>query len=489
MNIKKLQIIFYLILYFYNNANSQIDPRTYNHGVCIIEFNNKNPNYYLTWSSNYQYGWEHNIFNSIISFDIEGNITTNKDNKLYIGSDWDEAQEPVNATINHRNNYILSVWEDGSDSDAPNVRGQLHLPDGTIIKSNWIIAGGEGSQHSAQVAHIGNRYAIFYADEAPPATKGAVVKGKIINDITGSETQSISFTPYDEDHWWPIATSNKSNSRTLLMWGNDGYSVMGTILKEDNDSIIMTHPPKDYIINTQQYYYHSDWLEEISHFLIIARDGAYENIQEQSTACLIDTFGNITSIEKLAGSIIREAKIASRWDSISNQFHIFFPTDTNSLIHFIIDSSAKILPHSSQILKPQELQNIKWGTTGTWSIFVRDIENKDQWNQKYKILFIMNDEYSNNIIKIPVNLSASLFHNISNEAQLVENKTNKFIKLKDNNLYVHLKNHYVNKDINILIFNTKGQTIINEQRILTGNSIKVKSNNLSTGQYFYKISF
>ena len=221
------------------------DPRRFNHGVSIVTYQNAEAesSYYLTWSSSFDNAWEHDIYSSTISFDSSGNITTLVPDHLYIGTGTDEAQEPVNATINTTNNYILSVWEDGSDAvDAPNVRGQLHLADGTIVKSNWLIAGGTGSQHSASTAHLSNKYLVFYADEAPPATSGAVLKAKVIDDTTGIETQSIAFTPNNEDHWWPVSVSNTSNDRTLIIWGNDGYATRGVVLYE-NDAVIQEVSP------------------------------------------------------------------------------------------------------------------------------------------------------------------------------------------------------------------------------------------------------
>lgn len=224
------------------------DARSLDHGTCIVEYQiNNAKKYYLTWSSAYPNHWEHDIFNSTISFNNAGNLITESPNKLYIGTGSDEAQEPVNATLNAKNNYILSVWEDGIDPDGPNGRGQLHKPDGTIIRKNWIIAGGAGAQHSASTSHLSNKYLIFYADEAPPATKGAVLKCKVIDDITGNETQQISFSPNNEDHWWPVSVSNKANTRTLIIWGNDGYAARGSVLS-DKAGTITPSTTKDYLV-------------------------------------------------------------------------------------------------------------------------------------------------------------------------------------------------------------------------------------------------
>lgn len=387
------------------------DPREFNHGTCIVEYEN-NANlikYYLTWSSAYNDGWEHDIYNSTISFNASGGLVVETANQVYVGSGSDEAQEPVNATINTGNNYILSVWEDGIDADGPNVRGQLHNPDGTIIKSNWIIAGGAGSQHSANTAHLSNKYLVFYADEAPPASGGAVLKAKVIDDVTGNETQAMSFTPNDEDHWWPVSVSNTSNTRTLIIWGNDGYATRGTVLKDNGGTIEQTVAPQDYLTNIQQYYYQVEWLENISKFLLIARNGAYENMTDDSQVCLIDINGNITSSAVVSGGIIREAKMAVKWNPSNQTYFIFYPSGTNNLTQFSIDNVGTISNSSSQITGHPDLAGVQWTSTGMWASFVTDGNGNDQFANKYIALFVMNDILSNNIINVPVHLDVTLF--------------------------------------------------------------------------------
>lgn len=164
---KKLIVLFAVILSISSStAQEEPDPRGRHHGTCIIPYTeNDSVKYYLTWSSSYDVIFDHDIYNATIFFDANGDLTTLRPDNLYIQEY--EAQEPVNATINHQNNQILSVWEDGMDADGPNVRGQLHLVDGTVLRSNWIIAGGYESQHSAATAHLNNKYVVLYADEAP----------------------------------------------------------------------------------------------------------------------------------------------------------------------------------------------------------------------------------------------------------------------------------------------------------------------------------
>ena len=388
------------------------DPREFNHGTCIVEYkSNDDIKYYLTWSSTFSNSWEHDIYNSTIYFDNSGDIITEIQDQLYIGTGNDEAQEPVNSIINTSNNCILSVWEDGMDTDGPNVRGQIHKPDGTIIKSNWIIAGGAGSQHSAITAHLNNKYLIFYADEAPPSTGGAVLKAKVIDDISGSETQTISFTPNNEDHWWPVSVSNSDNTRALIIWGNDGYATRGAVLYENAGTIQQAASPQDYLTNTQQYFYQVEWLENISKFLLIARNGAYENMTDESQVCLIDISGKITNSTIVKGGILREAKMAVKWSDCNQSYSIFYPSGVNNLTQISIDDNGNILDTSIQITGHSDLTSIQWATTGIWSKFISDLNGNDTFNNNHIVLFIMNDKHSNNIIKIPVHLNTSLFCN------------------------------------------------------------------------------
>ena len=461
------------------------DPREFNHGTCIVEYQNSNDStkYYLTWSSAYNNGWEHNIYNSTIYFNTNGNLITEVPNDIYIGAEFDEAQEPVNATINASNNYILSVWEDGIDSDAPNVRGQIHDPSGIIIKDNWIIAGGTGSQHSANTAHLGNKYLVFYADEAPPSTGGAVLKAKVIDDITGNETQTITFTPNNEDHWWPTSVSNTSNTRTLIVWGNDGYAVRGTVLYENAGTIQQAELPQDYLTNTQQYYYQVEWLENISKFILIARNGAYENITDESQICLIDIAGNITNTVTVNGGIIREAKMAIKWNENNQTYSVFYPTGVNNLTQISIDNLGVIASASNQIVGHPDLIGFEWTSTGIWSKFITDTDGNDLFQNKYIALFVMNDTISNDIVKTPIHLDTSLFYNTLavNDNDIY----NKNIILYPNPTTSTLNINSENIIERITIYNTIGQVV----KIQNSKAIKVINlKELPVGVYFIKMN-
>lgn len=456
------------------------DPRTFNHGTCIVEHeNNDNIKYYLTWSSAFNNGWEHDIYNSTIYFDNNGNLITEIQDQVYIGSGNDEAQEPVNAIINTSNNYILSVWEDGIDTDGPNVSGQLHHPDGTTIRSNWIIAGGAGSQHSANTAHLNNKFLIFYADEAPPSTGGAVLKAKVVNDISGIETQTIRFSPNNEDHWWPVSVSNSDNTRTLIIWGNDGYATRGTVLYENAGIIQQTNSPQDYLTNIQQYYYQVEWLENISKFLLVARNGAYDNITNKSQVCLIDTSGNITNSTIVDGGILREAKMAVKWSDCNQSYAVFYPSGINNLTQISIDNNGNIISTSNQITGHSDLTGVQWASTGIWSKFISDINGNETFNNNHIALFIMNDMLSNDIIKIPIHLNTSLFCTPLSVNKITE--SNLIIYPNPSSYKINLPSEF--SISNYEIYSMNGQKLL--KGALKENSLNILT--LKNGIYLMKI--
>ena len=87
----------------------------------------------------------------------------------YIGDGGnDEAQEPVSIAFDPINNLFISTWEDGSGSSI-DVRGQIHTSDGSIIRENWILAGGSDAQHSPSAVYCNRYFVIAYTDEALPA--------------------------------------------------------------------------------------------------------------------------------------------------------------------------------------------------------------------------------------------------------------------------------------------------------------------------------
>jgi hypothetical protein len=151
----KNRISILLLVFLFCNIFAQ-DAREKNYSIKTLPFSeNGIQKYYVTWSSSSgsDDGWQHDIYNQIIYFSPEGEIKFETEASRYIGSGNDEAQEPVNVAINPNNNTMLSVWEDGSSSTV-DIHGQMHKPDGTIVKSNWIISGGGESQHSPDVEHL-----------------------------------------------------------------------------------------------------------------------------------------------------------------------------------------------------------------------------------------------------------------------------------------------------------------------------------------------
>lgn len=374
-----------------------VDNRLYNHGACFVEVTqNDSTMYYLTWSSAHNSGWEHDIYHRLLYFNTDGTLYDVMPTKRYIGTGSDEAQEPVHCTKAKGSNVILSVWEDGSGSEAPNVRGQLHKSDGETLKENWIIAGGVGSQHSANTAHLEDSYVVLYADEAAPATKGAVVKAKVIDDSSGEEKQTIVFSPYDEDHWWPVSISNKAHTRTLVAWGNDGYAVMGAVLHKNADSVKVAAAPRDFLVNTQQYYYQLEWLDSFNQFLIVARHGAYENLTDSSQICLVDTLGNISKKSLIAGGIERESKMAVRFHAVDSTYSILYPTGKSSLVHLTIQKDGSLYSVVDSIVPTQN--SMDWVSTGIWGECVSAVDGNNKINDSTKLLFIQNDTASNDIL-------------------------------------------------------------------------------------------
>ncbi len=459
----------------------QTDSREYNHGVCIVNYSDNNQNkYYITWSSAYNNAWEHDIYKSTIYFNEDGTYSYDSECEVYIGGNDGsyEAQEPVNAIINKENNYILSVWEDGMEPFAPNVKGKIHKPDGTIIKDTWIIAGGEGSQHSAYTSHLGSKFLIFYADEAPPATAGSVVKCKVIDDETGEETQTIHLSPNNEDHWWPISVSNNDNTLTLVVWGNDGYSVRGSILCENNDSIELLTMPQDFLTNTQQYYYQVEWLQNLSKFIIIARNGAYESMTDESKICIINTSGIIEHTEIINGGIIREAKMAVKWNASNQSYSIFYPSGINDLIQVNLDSNNTISTH--KIENHPDLIGKEWLPTGTWGEFISDLNKNDTFGNSNIALFATNDTTSDCVDLIPVHLNINAPS--IDTPEINEEKIVVYHNPLDANFYIQSKF----KIVEVKIYNSAGQIVALKQ----GENLKrINIKETPKGVYFINVTY
>ena len=482
---KKSIVILILFTVIYTEAQ---DPREFNHGSCMVEFKqNDSTKYYLTWSSAYQNSWEHDIYNSVIYFNENGNLITQNSSEKYIGNGSDEAQEPVNATYDPNNGNILTVWEDGTGNNAPDVRGQLHKPDGTIIKSNWIIAGGTGSQHSANTSHLSNKFLVFYADEAPPSTGGAVVKCKVIDNLSGTEMQTLNLTPNNEDHCWPVSASNNANTRTLVIWGNDGYAVRGTVLYNNNGIINTAQTPQDYLTNTQQYYYQTIWLKNISKFLIVARNGAYNDITDGSQICLIDTLGNLVDSKTISGGIIREAKPTAIWSECTQSYHIFYPTGINELVHFEVTSNSEINSSNLSFNSP-ELNNVQWVSTGTWSLKVKDINDDEIWQNNHIILFIFNNNNSNDIVKVPVHIDSNILcQSLGIYSGEIDNKDVLIYPNPTSNLFYINSSSFKNQIVDVKIYNTNGQLILSEKKTFNNNKISLSINSFTSGVYFIEL--
>jgi len=480
-------IRFFIILFFLSSFYFAQDAREKSHSMNILPFIEDNvQKYYVTWSSSSgsDDGWQHDIYNQIVSFDSTGEMIFNTNPKRYIGNGNDEAQEPVNVAINPIDNTMLTVWEDGSGSTV-DVRGQLHKPDGTIIKSNWIIAGGEESQHSPVVVHLKNKFLVALTDEAYPAQSSMNVL-KVLNDITGTEVSNMELSPRDKDQWWTIAASNNKNI-AFVGWGN-GEEFYGRILKGYSDTLNSTEQ-KFYFSSIDQYYYSVAWLEEISHFIAIAK------INNNSAVCLIDTNGirkNFTIINN--APITRETKLAVDWDSINNVYEVCYTSRGKDLtILSVTDSEIKLKQINKMFLTDGD-----WPTTGIACQFVKSTDKKDLWKSKRKILIAYNDNNSNDAIYLYKEVEDLTFVT-KNMNQLIPNKiilfdvypnpfnpsttiqyAIPFVKtLHSSPQYVQLK-----------VYNMLGRevaTLVNKQQTEGKYKIQFNADNLPSGTYYYQL--
>ena len=375
---------FILILFFMSITLFAQDPREKSHSMNVNSFiESGNQKYYVSWasSSGSDDGWQHDIYNQIISFNSDGEITFDTNPNRYIGTGNDEAQEPVDVSINPTDNTVLSVWEDGSGTTV-DIRGQMHKPDGTIIKKNWIIAGGSESQHSPKVVHLHGKFLVSYADEAPPA-QTSMNKLRILNDKTGDIIETIELSPREKDQWWAVETSNDSNF-AFVGWG-DGEQFYGSVIKSGGEIITKTDS-KFYISNIDQYYYSVAWLEKFSKFIVVAK------VHNNSAVCLIDTNGvrsNFTSI--LNAPITRETELAIWWDEVKKDYSILY---TSGLRDLSILNVTDIKISLSQINK-DIIQERSWPTTGISCKFVKTITGNDLWKSGRKIFIAHNSENSN----------------------------------------------------------------------------------------------
>jgi hypothetical protein len=339
--------------------------------------------YYTTWSSSSgsNDGWQHDIYRQIISFTSEGEINFNTSAHRYIGTGFDEAQEPVKIAIDPRDNTMLSVWEDGSGSSV-DIHGQLHQPDGTIIRSNWIIAGGTESQHSPDVVHLDGLYLVSLTDEAPPADY-AMNEVRILDEKTGDQIGSLDLTPKAEDYWWTVAASDNRNF-AFVGWGNDD-DFFGSVIKASSGTITKTDA-KLFVPNIEQYYYSVAWLENLSNFIAIVKSN------RNSIACLIDTNGVKTASVSIPNApITRETDIAVRWDEPEEKYQILYTAASRDIALLSVSTHTINLEQLCQ----DSLTATNWPTTGIACQFIHSTGGTDLWDSVKKILIVHNDENSN----------------------------------------------------------------------------------------------
>ena len=232
-------LILFLITFIILVQNYGQDDREKNHSMNVTPIQVEGlQKYYVTWSSSAgsDDGWQHDIYNQVISITSEGEISFDTEPTRFIGTGNDEAQEPVNVAVNPSDNTILSVWEDGSGSTV-DIRGQMHTSDGTVLKSNWIISGGDDSQHSPDVVHLNGIFMVSLTDEAEPA-QTSMNEVRVLDDETGEQIDSFNLSPEEEDHWWSVINSNEID-KAFVGWGN-GEEFYGSVIKIKNGVISKT---------------------------------------------------------------------------------------------------------------------------------------------------------------------------------------------------------------------------------------------------------
>jgi len=454
------------------------DPREKSHSMNVLPFFEEGiQKYYVTWSSSSgsDNGWQHDIYNQIISFTSEGEIIFNTSAQRYIGTGFDEAQEPVNIAIDPRDNTMLSVWEDGSGSSV-DIRGQLHKPDGTIIKRNWLISGGSESQHSPDVVHLNGLYIVSLTDEAPPAYS-SMNEMRILDDKSGEQIDSMDLSPKEEDHWWAVATSN-DNDFAFIGWGN-GDDFYGSVIKATSGTTNKTNP-KLYLSDIEQYYYSVAWLANLSKFIAIVK------VNNNSIACLIDTNGVKTAFSSIPNTpITRETDIAVRWDEQEEKYQIIYTSGVRDIALLSVSSNTINLVHIYQNI----LTATNWPTTGIVCQFIHGVDGTDLWNSVKKILIVYNDENSNEAIYHTIVVNDLVDRIDQNDKLHIEKFTlfpaypNPFNPIT--NIEYILP---INTNVKLSVYNILGENkiiLVNEFQSKGKYKIKLDGANLSSGIYFY----
>ncbi|MBT3501146.1 MAG: T9SS type A sorting domain-containing protein [Candidatus Marinimicrobia bacterium] len=459
-----------------------MDTWQYNHSMSIEEFSDSSGfHYYLSWSSSFGDSWEHDIYKQIVSFDDDGNMSTNGP-VCYIGDGGnDEAQEPVSIAYNPIDNNFLSVWEDGSGSTI-DIRGQIHTADGGIIRGNWIIAGGSDAQHSPSVIYCNGYFVIAYTDEAPPA-QHAMKEVIVLDSNTGDLKHHLNLTDELEDHWWPVsATNNQSHSFTI--W-TDGEGILGSIVRPDSITVTAT-APHVYISNISLYNYSVSWLEEINKYVIVASSENGQNIY----SCLVDTLGNRTTFNSFQGIFFPgEVALGTHWNENNQNYEIIFPANEHDI--GMLSVSSELIFFQGLILGDSVsiLNNISWPEDG--GVVTQPIKSQnaiDLYTEGNLVLFSFNDDISNNATLLLLNTDdlEITSNSIPTQFTLFQNYPNPFNP--STTFSFSLSN---NEKISLSIFDSLGgevSLILNQWYSSGKHSIDWSPDGLSSGVYFYKLS-
>ena len=390
---------FFLFLFLFGAAaflRAQEDPREKSHSIVILPFVAENEQrYFLSWASSsgsIEGAWQHDIYKEVIRWNPSGVLSVVDGPVRFIGNGRDEAQEPVSAALNPKTNTILSVWEDGSGSSV-DVRGELHTPDGTVLRKNYLIAGGPDSQHSPKVAQLDGHFLVVYTDEGPPA-QFAMIRALLLNDSTGQIEDSLSLTSPNDDNWWPVVAST-GKEEAFVGWGN-GEAFSGRMVTVSAVRL-QAGRPQTYFEDIDQYFYSLICLDKIGRFLAAARSGSATKI------ALIDTIGRKTAEVGLpAVGLTCETQLAAHWEIGANAYTIAFPANFRQLLFLQVRQNEIRLWRT---LGPKEvslLQNITWPTTGIACAFARSTAGADLSETKGLLFCAFNDLNSNDAVLLPI---------------------------------------------------------------------------------------
>ncbi len=378
---------------------AQPDPRRHHHSVNIVPFvENGQHLYYLSWSSSHAEEWEHDIYVEVVHFNRERKLVVDRSAWRFVGTGDDGAQEPVSVALAPRHNVLLSAWEDGTDLSAVvDVRGQLHTPDGRVLRRNFQIAGGPHAQHSAATTHCGRRFLVAYADEAPPA-RYATVLAKVLDDSTGAITQTLRLTSDSDDNWWPVVASD-GRRHVLVGWGN-GESFSVSLLTLKGDSFTVT-APRMILGNVDQYFYHVRWIEPLQRFLVVARDGGV------SQFCWVDTLGVPSGYARIAAPVTRETRFGALWQPEHRACLVAFTTgrDEVALVRTSLDLT-RLLQRLSPDTHP-ELDGVRWVSTGIALEFVSPATGGAFADGRPRLLIAQNDDASDDVVALVLPLGTS----------------------------------------------------------------------------------